>query len=132
MGLRVPDQVQWQLLVVDDEPLLRGVVCDLLEHSIPGVRCRPAGGREEATALLGQGGIDQLVTEVRLSGANVSHWIGETVARHPALTVVAFSVEIPWLPDGLSDGGRVVHVEKSATGLPGLADACRALLSRPG
>jgi len=117
-----------QVLVLEDESLLRGVICEMLERSIPGVRARPAATRNEATLLLRDGEIEQLVSEVQLAGVNISGWLGKTLMAHPVLGLTTFSTLFPRLPRQLVDSSRFVHVPKTEGGLRRLVEACRLML----
>lgn len=118
-----------QVLVLEDEPLLRSVLCEVLEESIPGLRSRPAATRREASALLEEGEIGQVVSEVTLGGANISLWLGSMLARRPHLSLVTFSTQRPWLPSEFHESPRVIHVEKRGVhAVQRLVFACRELL----
>lgn len=116
------------MVVLEDEPLLRNVLCEVLEASIPGLWPRPAATRREAAALLERGDIGQMVSEVTVGGTNVSHWLVEMLSQQPLLSVVTFSAQRPWLPPELIESPRLIHVEKlGILGLAPLVAACREL-----
>jgi len=119
-----------QVLVLEDESLLRGMICELLEHSIPGVRARPAATRDEAMLLLRDSEIEQLVSEVQLAGVNISGWLSEALMNHPVLGLTTFSTLFPRLPRQLVDSSRFVHVPKTEGGLRRLVQACRVILEQ--
>jgi two-component system, OmpR family, response regulator len=77
-----------QVLVVEDEVLIRMLVCDLLEEA--GFRCTEAGNAEEALTLL-DGGLcrpDILVTDYNLGpGMDGKALAREVLRRLPGLPV---------------------------------------------
>ena len=77
-----------QVLVVEDEILIRMLVCDLLEEA--GCRCHEAGDAEEALALLDAGLCrpDILVTDFNLGpGMDGKALAREVLRRLPGLPV---------------------------------------------
>lgn len=118
-----------EILVLEDEALLRSMICEVLEAALPGTRTRPAGTRDEASNVLESGSIDQLVSEVRLAGSNVSLWLGAVLVQRPALSLVTFSTARPWFPADLLESPRIAHVNKASGGLKELASVCRGLLT---
>src|SRR5688572_18659572 len=60
------------ILVIDDEPLVRSQLSRLYEQS--GYRVKTAGSAEEALVQLAQGGVDFVITDIklpRMSGAEL-------------------------------------------------------------
>ena len=74
------------VLVVEDEPLLRLVLVEVLERLGYAVREAPDG--ETAQAMLASGGIDVLFTDIMLgrgiNGVELAAW---TRAHHPATRI---------------------------------------------
>jgi PAS domain S-box-containing protein len=77
------------ILVVEDNPVLRQLVCDLvvaLDHSVKGVR-----SAEEAIDLLTDGSFDVLLTDIRLPGMSGIELAEKATRQMPDLKVVLTS-----------------------------------------
>lgn len=74
------------LLLVDDEPLLRQAVAELLTDR--GFRVQEAASGESAVALLTDFAFDALVTDLRLPGLPGSAVIDAALERYPDIVVV--------------------------------------------
>lgn len=74
------------LLLVDDEPLLRQAVAELLTGR--GFRVQEAASGESAVALLTEFAFDALVTDLRLPGLPGSAVIDAALERYPDIVVV--------------------------------------------
>jgi CheY-like chemotaxis protein len=98
-----------QVLVVEDEPLIRMSVCDLLEEA--GFACAEAGSAREALALLDAGLRPRiLVTDFNLGpGLNGRALSTEALARLPDLAVVHVTANADCLLDhGLRPREQVI------------------------
>ncbi len=118
------------LVVLEDEPLLRNVICGALEASIPGLRTHPASTRLEASVLLDRFDIGQMVSEVTVGGTNISRWLIWLLVERPSLNLVTFSTQKPWVPAEFLESPRLLHIEKrGGRGVEPLVTACRMLFS---
>lgn len=92
MVTRVETQVTAAtVLVVEDEPLVRMMVCELLDDA--GYRVEEAGSGDEADALITAGlNPDVLLTDIRMPGTlDGFALIRRTLARLPQVKTIAMS-----------------------------------------
>jgi DNA-binding NtrC family response regulator len=94
---------QRTVLVVEDEPFIRILLADTLEHE--GYDVLEAANVLEAVAILGQREIDAVVTDVDmpggLNGLDLARMISDT---HKNVPVIVASGRHRPLPDELPDG----------------------------
>ncbi len=116
------------ILVVDDEPFVRGVTCRYLEEA--GFTCVPAGSAANALDALAAGCTPELlVLDVRLPdvpGPELALCIHE---RYPHIPVLFVS---GWI-DGLTSAGKLAHMrwhflQKPFTG-EAITEAARQLIA---
>lgn len=84
-----------RVLVVDDEPMVRALLAELLESR--GHRVTQAGGVDEARAIADDGEVDAVVIDDQMPGCRGTTWLAETVAARPALAgraIVIFGGEM--------------------------------------
>jgi signal transduction histidine kinase/CheY-like chemotaxis protein len=84
------------VLVVDDEPHQRELLCDLLAGS--GFHPLPAGDGEEALALLRRHEVSLVSTDQRMEGLDGWGLLAAIRARHPGLPVMLYSAQPPRCP----------------------------------
>jgi DNA-binding NtrC family response regulator len=84
LGSPVPN-----ILVVDDEPTVRSQLCRLYEQS--GYRVETAGSAEEALGQLAQGGIDFVITDIKLPGISGADLIATMQESYPDVPVIAIT-----------------------------------------
>jgi response regulator RpfG family c-di-GMP phosphodiesterase len=76
------------ILVVDDEPEINNVLCDLLsEH----YECAPANSAEEALALLRQQSFDLVISDITMTGMSGLEMVPHVLAVAPQTVVVLIS-----------------------------------------
>ena len=75
------------VLVVDDEPAIRSQLARLYEQS--GYRVESAASAEEALKHLAQGGIDFVITDIKLPGLSGDELIATMQERYPDVPVIA-------------------------------------------
>ena len=109
------------LLVVDDEPLVRDVVCAVLRQA--GFTVLEAGGGAEAEAVCRQhaGAIHLLVADVMLPDANGLDLAGRLVSMRPGMKVLLMSGDIaeggcPWLAKPFAPAALVLKVREVVAG----------------
>jgi CheY-like chemotaxis protein len=76
------------ILVVEDEPTIREVVCDILKASH---ECRPVRTAEEGLALLTASAFDVVITNVKLPGMDGEEFMRRARESNPALPVIVIS-----------------------------------------
>jgi two-component system response regulator FlrC len=76
------------ILVVEDEPTIREVVCDILGRSH---RCRAVRTAEEGLELLAAAPFDVVVTDVKLPEMDGDEFMLRARALNPALPVIVIS-----------------------------------------
>ena len=76
------------ILVVEDEPTIREVVCDILSASH---ECLPVRTAEEGLELLAAGRFDLLITDVKLPEMDGDEFMLRAQEIHPALPVIVIS-----------------------------------------
>ncbi|WP_431267320.1 response regulator [Dankookia sp. P2] len=111
-----------QVLVVEDEPLIRMSICDLLEEA--GFACVEASNAREALALLGAGLRPAiLMTDYNLGpGMNGRALALEALARLPGLAVVHVTANADYLLEhGLQAAEQVIAKPFNAATLVGTA-----------
>jgi two-component system response regulator AtoC len=77
------------VLVVDDEPAVRSQLAHLYEQS--GYRVDIAGSAEEALTHLAQGGIDFVITDIKLPGISGADLIAAMQESYPDVPVIAIT-----------------------------------------
>jgi DNA-binding response OmpR family regulator len=76
------------ILVVEDEPTIREVVCDILSASHD---CRAVRTAEEGLALLADGPFDVVITDVKLPEMDGDEFMLRVRAMSPAPPVIVIS-----------------------------------------
>ena len=76
------------VLIVEDEPTIREVVCDILKASHT---CRAARTAEEGLELLAGRAFDAAITDVKLPGMDGDEFMLRARALYPALPVILIS-----------------------------------------
>lgn len=79
-----------RILIVDDEPEVRGVVCDILRKSY---ECTEAGSAEEALAILRGGKFALVVSDIKMGGMSGLEMIPHALASAPDTVVMMMSGE---------------------------------------
>jgi CheY-like chemotaxis protein len=119
-----------RVLVVEDEALIRMLICDLLEEA--GFECREAGDAQEASAALDSADYwqpDILVTDYNLGpGLNGADVAAEAVRRLPGLPVIYATGN----PECLKDTGRGERVLAKPFAVADLISAIDELGARAG
>ena len=95
------------ILVVDDHPIMREVVCQILEDA--GHQVRDAGDGQEALRKLSAARFDLVVTDIVMPEMDGIELIGEMRRRYPEVRVIAMSgggERFP-LKDGLAIARRL-------------------------
>jgi CheY-like chemotaxis protein len=77
------------ILVVDDHPIMREVVCQILEDA--GHHVRDAGDGAEALRVVATTRFDLVVTDIVMPEMDGIELIGELGRRHPEIRVIAMS-----------------------------------------
>jgi len=84
-----------RVLVVDDEPLIRSLLTEVLQGH--GHQVEEAGGVDEARRKVEEGRVDAIVVDDRMPGCRGTTWLAEVVESRPALagrSVVIFGGEL--------------------------------------
>ncbi len=82
----------WRVLVVDDHPMVRKGLCDLLEEE-PGFRaCGQAADAEETLALVSEDPPDIVLLDLSLEGSSGLELVKQLHARYPEIQVLVFSM----------------------------------------
>jgi two-component system response regulator YesN len=76
------------ILIVEDEPTIREVVCDMLSSSHT---CRAVRTAEEGLELLAASAFDVAITDVKLPGMDGVEFLRAARATAPALPVILVS-----------------------------------------
>ena len=96
------------VLVVDDEPAIRGVLCEFLKEC--GYHPLSAESADQALALIQQGGVDLVFSDVRMpggmDGCALARWI---LANKPDLPVILTTGHL-----GQADTGGLAGIEMFA------------------
>jgi CheY-like chemotaxis protein len=71
------------ILVVDDEPALRRALRRLMEKK--GWTVVEAGAAAEALEVVGRGGVDAVVCDIRMPGGSGIEFYDEATRRHPEM-----------------------------------------------
>lgn len=74
-----------RILIVDDEPLVRNVLCELLSADY---RCVEAGSAEEALSLLDAETLSLVVSDIQMSGISGLEMIPRVVETAPDTIVI--------------------------------------------
>lgn len=95
------------ILVVDDHPIMREVICEILEDA--GHQVRFASDGHEALRKLSCAHFDLVVTDIVMPGMDGIQLIGELRHRHPEIRIVAMSGGSERFPtfDGLKTARRL-------------------------
>ncbi|MEO7600319.1 MAG: response regulator [Opitutus sp.] len=95
------------ILVVDDQPIMREVVCQILEDA--GHQVRDAGEGQEALRKLSAERFDLVVTDIVMPEMDGIELIGELRRRYPEIRVIAMSGGSERFPlkDGLGIARRL-------------------------
>lgn len=84
--------VRRRILLVDDHPLMRGGLAQLIERQADLLVAGEAGHPAEALALLGRTEVDLLLTDITMPGRSGLDFIKDVLAFHPALPVLVLSM----------------------------------------
>jgi two-component system response regulator AtoC len=76
-----------RILIVEDEPTVRGLLCELLSPH----ECVPARSAEEGLALLSRTTFDLVITDVRLPGMGGEEFLREALALAPGMPVIVIT-----------------------------------------
>jgi DNA-binding NtrC family response regulator len=76
------------ILVVEDEPTIREVVCNILKAAHD---CRAVRTAEEGLGLLSATAFDVVVTDVKLPGADGREFLRRALEMRPGLPVIVIS-----------------------------------------
>jgi CheY-like chemotaxis protein len=76
------------ILVVEDEPIIREVVCDILKASH---ECRAVRTAEEGLELLTESAFDVVITDVKLPEMDGDEFMLRAREMHPGLPVIVIS-----------------------------------------
>jgi DNA-binding NtrC family response regulator len=76
------------ILVVEDEPTIREMVCDILKASHA---CRAVRTAEEGLALLAASAFDLVITDIKLPGMDGDEFLRRAHELNPALPVILIS-----------------------------------------
>lgn len=74
---------QPRLLVVDDEPMIRELLCTYLEDH--GYYCESCGSTDEALACLGRASFDLVISDLHMPGRTGLELLQAARAKHPSL-----------------------------------------------
>ncbi len=77
------------ILVIDDEPMVRSQLSRLYEHT--GYRVQTAGSAEEALTPLDLGGVDFVITDIKLPGMSGTELIAAMQENYPDVPVIAIT-----------------------------------------
>ncbi len=77
-----------RILVVDDEPEIRDVLCELLGFEY---ECQSAGSAEEALGLLGNGKFNLIISDIMMGGMSGLEMIPHVIANSPETVVMMIS-----------------------------------------
>ena len=77
------------ILVIDDEPVVRSQLSRLYEQT--GYRVQTAGSAEEALRPLEQGGVDFVITDIKLPGMSGTELIAAMQESYPDVPVIAIT-----------------------------------------
>jgi CheY-like chemotaxis protein len=80
-----------RILIVEDEPTVRGLLCELLSPH----ECRPAKSAVEGLALLSRTPFELVVTDVRLPGMGGEEFLREAHERAPGMPVIVITGRLP-------------------------------------
>ena len=86
------NQTKSRILLVDDHPVLRRGVADLINHEKNIEVCGEAGTMQEAFDLAGKLKPDLAIIDVSLDGNNGIELMKNLVARFPSLPLMAYSM----------------------------------------
>lgn len=91
------------ILIVEDEPTLRGMLCELLSA----YECSATGSAEEGLALLDERSFDLAITDVRLPGMSGEEFLREALRLAPDMPVIVVTG---------ADGDEAKYIEAGAFG----------------
>ncbi|MDQ3920266.1 MAG: response regulator [Acidobacteriota bacterium] len=74
-----------RVLIVEDEPTVRNLLCEILSHDY---ECKAVGTAEEGLKLPASGGFDIAITDVRLPGLSGEEFLLRAPDLAPRLSVV--------------------------------------------
>jgi DNA-binding NtrC family response regulator len=92
-----------RILIVEDEPTVRGLLCELLSPH----ECRPVRSAEEGLALLSRTPFDLVITDVRLPGMGGEEFLREARELAPGMPVIVITG---------ADGDEAKFIEAGAFG----------------
>ena len=92
-----------RILIVEDEPTVRSMMCELLSAH----ECVPAKSAEEGLALLSRGAFDLAITDVRLPGAGGEVFLRAARELAPGMPVIVITG---------ADGDETKFIEAGAFG----------------
>lgn len=74
-----------RVLIVEDEPTVRGMLCEILSHDY---ECKAVGTAEEGLELLASGCFDVAITDVKLPGLSGEEFLLRAHELAPRLSVI--------------------------------------------
>jgi two-component system NtrC family sensor kinase len=127
-----PPTAPCRILVVDDEPPLRRMLCEALARD--GHRVVAAADGREALERLAEAGFDLVVCDVRMPGMDAGRLLAELDARHPGLkrrVLLTSGDTVGSEPEELARREKLELLHKPF-GLDDLRERVRRLLARVG
>ena len=77
-----------RILIVEDEPVIRDLLCEILSESYECVAARSA---EEGLKLLSESAFDVVITDVKLPGMSGEEFLAAVRERVPTLPLIVIS-----------------------------------------
>lgn len=74
-----------RVLIVEDEPTVRGLLCEMLDHDY---ECSAVGTAEEGLELLADGGFAVAITDLKLPGMGGEDFLRLALDAKPSLPVI--------------------------------------------
>ena len=74
------------ILTIDDEENIRNGLADNFE--LEGYDVKQAANGEEGLALIAQGGIDLVITDLRMDGISGSEVVQHVTSEHPGIPII--------------------------------------------
>jgi len=109
--------VKSRVLIVDDHPILRHGIAELLNREPDLEVCAEAGDRDEALAALARAPIDLAVVDISLEGVSGIDLLKLLRERHPAVRCLVLSMhdETLYAERALRAGARGYVMKQEAT-----------------
>src|SRR5947207_2858447 len=77
-----------RILIVEDEPVVRDLLCEILSESY---ECVAASSAEEGLKLLSESAFDVVITDVKLPGMSGKEFLAAVSERAPGLPLIVIS-----------------------------------------